>query len=101
MEKSRINSPPYRSTTSAGLVESVKWETKDDNLSTSFISDDKSVLGTVTLQNFGFDNTTFGVYDTTKLTKMLSVLSDDIEFDVTKTDDKQQSHLNSKMVQLQ
>ena len=33
----------------AGLVESVKWETKDGDLSTSFISDDKSVLGTVTL----------------------------------------------------
>ena len=87
MEKSRINRFVSKYNL-AGLVESVKWETKDDNLSTSFISDDKSVLGTVTLQNFGFDNTTFGVYDTTKLTKMLSVLSDDIDFDVTKTDDK-------------
>ena len=68
----------------AGLVESVKWETKDGDLSTSFISDDKSVLGTVTLSDFGFDNTTFGVYDTTKLIKMLSVLSDDVDFDITK-----------------
>ena len=72
----------------AGLVESVKWETKDGDLSTSFISDDKSVLGTVTLSDFGFDNTTFGVYDTTKLIKMLSVLSDDVDFDITKADEK-------------
>ena len=72
----------------AGLVESVKWETKDGDLSTSFISDDKSVLGTVTLSDFGFDNTTFGVYDTTKLVKMLSVLSDDVDFDITKADEK-------------
>ena len=72
----------------AGLVESVKWESKEGSLSTSFISDDKSVLGTVTLSDFGFDDSTFGVYDTTKLTKMLGVLSDDIDFDITKTDDK-------------
>ena len=49
MEKSRINRfvSKYNLT---GLVESVKWETKDGSLSTSFISDDKSVLGTVTFQ---------------------------------------------------
>ena len=72
----------------AGLVESVKWESKDGSLTTSFISDDKSVLGTVSLSEFDFEDTSFGVYDTSKLTKMLGVLSNDIEFDVTKTEDK-------------
>ncbi len=87
MEKTRINRFISKYNL-AGLVESVKWESKDGSLSTNFISDDKSVLGTVSLSEFDFEDSTFGVYDTTKLTKMLSVLSDDVEFDISKTEDK-------------
>ena len=87
MEKTRINRFISKYNL-AGLVESVKWESKDGSLSTNFISDDKSVLGTVSLSEFDFEDSTFGVYDTTKLTKMLSVLSDDVDFDITKTEDK-------------
>lgn len=87
MEKTRINRFVQKYNL-AGLVESVKWETKDDVLTTSFISDDKSVLGTVSLKDFGYGSATFGVYDTTKLTKMLGVLSDDIDFDITSTEGK-------------
>ena len=72
----------------AGLVESVKWESKDGSLTTSFISDDKSVLGSVTMKDFDSTDATFGVYDTTKLTKMLSVLGDDIEFSINDIDGK-------------
>ena len=87
MEKTRINRFISKYNL-AGLVESVKWDSKEGSLSTNFISDDKSVLGTVTLSEFDFEDSTFGVYDTTKLTKMLSVLSDDVDFDITKTEDK-------------
>jgi hypothetical protein len=66
----------------AGLVESVKWESKDGSLTTSFISDDKSVLGSVSMEEFDGSDSTFGVYDTTKLTKMLSVLGSDIDFSI-------------------
>ena len=45
----------------AGLVESVKWESKDGSLNTSFISDDKSVLGNVSMKEFDGSNTTLGV----------------------------------------
>ena len=72
----------------AGLVESVKWESKDGSLTTSFISDDKSVLGSVTMKDFDSSDSSFGVYDTTKLTKMLSVLGDDIEFSINDIDGK-------------
>jgi hypothetical protein len=72
----------------AGLVESVKWETKDNELTTAFISDDKSVLGRVTMKDFKFDDATFGVYDTSKLTKMLSVLGDSVEFEISDIDGK-------------
>ena len=72
----------------AGLVESVKWESKEGSLTTSFISDDKSVLGSVSMKDFDSTDATFGVYDTTKLTKMLSVLGDDIEFSINDIDGK-------------
>jgi hypothetical protein len=72
----------------AGLVESVKWESKDGSLNTSFISDDKSVLGSVSMKEFDTSDATFGVYDTSKLTKMLSVLGDDVEFSISDIDGK-------------
>jgi len=72
----------------AGLVESVKWESKDGSLTTSFISDDKSVLGTVTMNEFNNSDSEFGVYDTTKLTKMLSVLGNDVDFSISDIDGK-------------
>jgi len=72
----------------AGLVESVKWESKDGSLTTSFISDDKSVLGSVTMKDFEGDNADFGVYDTTKLSKMLSVLGNDVDFSILDIDGK-------------
>lgn len=72
----------------AGLVESVKWESKAGSLTTSFISDDKSVLGSVNMTGFDGTDSTLGVYDTTKLTKMLSVLGDGIEFSISDIDGK-------------
>ena len=72
----------------AGLVESVKWESKEGSLTTSFISDDKSVLGSVTMNEFDSSDSTFGVYDTSKLTKMLSVLGDDVDFSINDIDGK-------------
>ena len=72
----------------AGLVESVKWESKEGSLTTSFISDDKSVLGNVSMKEFDGTDTTFGVYDTTKLTKMLAVLGNDVDFTIQDIDGK-------------
>ena len=72
----------------AGLVESVKWESKDGSLTTSFISDDKSVLGSVSMKDFESSNSEFGVYDTTKLTKMISILDNDVDFSINDIDGK-------------
>lgn len=87
MEKAKLNRFISKYGLS-GLVESVKWEVKDSVLNTSFISDDKSVLGSVEMTGFNQDNAVFGVYDTTKLTKMLSVLGSDVEFDITEVNEK-------------
>ena len=40
------------------------------------------------MKDFDSTDATFGVYDTTKLTKMLSVLGDDIEFSINDIDGK-------------
>ena len=87
MEKQKLNKFVQKYTL-GGLVESVKWESANGSLETSFISDDKSVLGKVTMGEFDFEKTSFGVYDTSKLKGMLSVLGDDIEFDITSTNEK-------------
>lgn len=87
MEKGKLNRFVQKYNL-AGLVESVKWETKDNALTTSFISDDKSVLGKVTMSEFNFSDATFGVYDTSKLTKMLSVLGEAVEFEISDIDGK-------------
>ena len=50
MEKQSLNR--LRIEVQPGLVESVKWESKEGSLTTSFISDDKSVLGSVTMKEF-------------------------------------------------
>ena len=81
MEKNRINRFVQKYNL-AGLIESVKWDVEGTTLSTSFISDDKSVLGTVTTTDFDFDGGSYGVYDTTKFTKMLSVLENDIDLSI-------------------
>ena len=87
MEKQSLNHS-YQLIICRGLVESVKWESKEGSLTTSFISDDKSVLGNVTMKEFDSSDSAFGVYDTTKLTKMLSVLGNDVDFSINDIDGK-------------
>ena len=40
------------------------------------------------MKDFDSSDTTFGVYDTTKLTKMLSVLGNDVDFSINDIDGK-------------
>ena len=87
MEKVRVNRFIQKYNL-AGLIESVKWNVNGDTLNTQFISDDKSVLGNVSMTGFDFENGEYGIYDTTKLTKMLSVLSNDVDIKPSKYDGK-------------
>ena len=71
-----------------GNVNSVKLTSKDDTLHTRFITDDKSLLGEMTMKNFKFSEAEMGVYNTEQLTKLLSVLDKDIDVTLSKIDDK-------------
>ena len=71
-----------------GSVNSAVWIIKDNVLSTRFITSDKSLLGELSLKEFEYEDSKVGIYDTTTLTKMLSVLSNDVKFSVKTAGDK-------------
>ena len=71
-----------------GNVNSVKWTSKDNTLSTSFVTTDKSLMGNVKVDNFQFDDGAVGVYTTDQLVKLLGVLGEDISMDVSRFGDK-------------
>ena len=71
-----------------GNVNSVKWTSKGDTLATTFVTSDKSLMGSVTVDNVQFDEGDVGVYTTDLLQKLLGVLGDDVTLNVSKFGDK-------------
>ena len=54
-----------------GEIESVKIESDDTSMNVSFISDDKTLLCTVSADNGNFPNGEFGIYTTSQLKSLL------------------------------
>ena len=67
-------------------IESVPWSIKNNTLATDFVSDDRTLLGNVKLNSFEIDDTEFGIYNTTQLQKMISVLGSDVKVNLKKVD---------------
>ena len=61
-----------------GEIESVMVKSDENNLSVRMISDDKTLLGDVTVAESEFPNGEFGIYTTSQLKGLLSVLDDSI-----------------------
>ena len=61
-----------------GEIESVMVKSDDKNVSVRMISDDKTLLGDVTVVGDEFPNGEFGIYTTSQLKALLSVLDDTI-----------------------
>jgi len=61
-----------------GEIESVMVKSDDKNLSVRMISDDKTLLGDVTVVGGEFPSGEFGIYTTSQLKGLLSVLDDAI-----------------------
>jgi len=72
----------------SGNAEQVKWSFQNESLSTEFITEDKSLLGTVVMKNVNFEDAEIGVYDTSQLKGLLNVLGDDIDMDIMKFGEK-------------
>jgi hypothetical protein len=64
-----------------GEVESVKINSTDEGLFVKFISDDKTLLGTVESEDKEFPNGEFGVYTTSQLKGLLGVLDSNINIE--------------------
>ena len=71
-----------------GNVNSVKWKSNGDTLTTSFVTPDKSLLGNVTVDKFSFDNAELGIYQTDQLKSLIGVLGEDISLNLTSAGDK-------------
>ena len=71
-----------------GNVNSVKWKSDGDSISTSFVTPDKSLLGNVKVDNFKFENAELGVYQTDQLKSLINVLGEDVSLNLMKVDDK-------------
>lgn len=88
-----------------GSIESVKWvvDNKNKQIKTSSISDDKNALSYVVIKDdAGLTDSEFGINDTTKLKKLLNVLSEDVNISFNKRDDKIVSlSLNSETTEVQ
>ena len=69
-----------------GNVNSVKWNSDGETLSTRFVSSDKSLLGELTLAKQTLPEFEVGVYDTPLLSKMLGTLADKVDFTLTEVD---------------
>ena len=71
-----------------GNVNSVKWKSTGDSISTSFVTPDKSLLGNVKVEKFPFEDAELGVYQTDQLKSLIGVLGDDVSLDVSRAGDK-------------
>jgi hypothetical protein len=66
-----------------GEIESVMIKSDDNNLSVRMISDDKTLLGDVSVVESDFPNGEFGIYTTSQLKGLLSVLDEAISVEET------------------
>ena len=69
-------------------IESVPWVIKNNSLTTNFVSEDRTLLGQVTLNNFDLEECEIGIYNTTQLQKMISVLGNDVDINLKRVDDR-------------
>ena len=71
-----------------GSCESVLWKSDGSDITVRCISDDKNVLGIVTVKDAKLDEGDYGIFDTKQLSSMLSVLGEGIKIKTKKNGDK-------------
>jgi|TARA_Y100000310_G_scaffold15126_2_gene15130 hypothetical protein len=71
-----------------GNVNSVRWKSGNGKVSTSFVTPDKTLLGTVIADKFDVGDAELGVYFTDQLQKLLGVVGENIESKTTDIEDR-------------
>jgi len=68
-----------------GNVESVTWTSDIDSISTNFVSTDKTLKGSVSAKIGSISDKELGIYNTSQLVRMLSILDDNIHLTTNDT----------------
>lgn len=62
-----------------GMINSTIWNVKDKECKVKILSEDKTVMGTVSSSDIGLEDSEFGIADTSALLNMLKPMENDIE----------------------
>jgi len=68
-----------------GLNESVKWVVNNNMLNIDFMTPTKDVIGSVTCNDFQLENSQLAIYDTKKLSNLISICNGDLLLELEKT----------------
>ena len=74
-----------------GSVSAVRWICKDETLGARFVTEDKALLGELTLSSFKNDKlaeTEMGIGETDTLSKLLAIVGTDVNVSVKKAGDR-------------
>ena len=66
------------------VCESVKWKTEKNNLSIDFMSPTADIIGKVTCDNFPLEDSELAIYDTKKLSSLISICNGDLLLELEK-----------------
>jgi|TARA_R110001592_G_scaffold165097_1_gene399305 hypothetical protein len=66
------------------VCESVKWKVNSNNLSIDFMTPSANVIGKITCKNFPLEDSELAVYDTKKLSNLISICSGDLLLELEK-----------------
>ena len=66
------------------VCESVKWKTENNNLSIDFMSPTANIIGKVTCNDFPLEDSELAIYDTKKLSSLISICNGDLLLELEK-----------------
>ena len=69
-----------------GIVESVKWDIKDKNITINFITPMKNLVGKVTSPNFDLEDSEVGIYNTSQFYKLVKIMDNTVVLSLNKSD---------------
>lgn len=68
-----------------GVNQSVKWVINDNNLEINFVSPTKDIIGKVLCSDFQLEDSEIAIYDTKKLSNLLSICQGDLLLELEKS----------------
>ena len=67
-----------------GEIERVKWEIRDNHLTVNFVAPSRMVLGSVKCGDFPLEDADLAIYNTKKLSNLISICSGDLLLELEK-----------------